>query len=78
MNAETKVVADCLSTEGTYVEVLAIVQAVASDEVAAQQIADYVTQQRRGPKELYQSFAQNNYNFQNVDWIEVAQAFTSD
>jgi len=78
MNAETKAVADCLSAEGIYIDILTIVQAAPGDEVAAQQIADYVTQQRRGPQELYQSFAQDSYDFQNVDWIEVVQAFKSD
>lgn len=78
MNAETKAVADFLSTEGTYIDILAIVQAAQNDEEAAQQIEDYVTKQRRGPEVLYQSFAQDNKDFQNVDWVEVAQAFKSD
>ena len=78
MNAETKAVADFLSTEGTYIDVLTIIQAAQSDEEAAQQIEDYVTKQRRGPTELYQSFAQDNKDFRNVDWLEVAQAFKSD
>jgi hypothetical protein len=78
MNAETKAVADFLSAEGTYIDILAIVQAAQNDEEAAQQIEDYVTKQRRGPEALYQSFAQDNIDFQNVDWVEVAQAFKSD
>lgn len=78
MNAETKAIADFLSTEGTYIDVLAIVQAAQNDEEAAQQIEDYVINQRRGPEALYQSFAQDDKDFRNVDWVEVAQAFKSD
>ena len=78
MNAETKAVADFLSTEGTYIDILAIMQAAQSDEEAAQQIEDYVTKQKRAPEALYQSFAQDNNDFQNVAWLEVAQAFKSD
>ena len=78
MNAETKAVADFLSTEGTYVDILAIMQAAQNDEEAAQHIEDYVTKQRRGPEALYQSFAQDNKDFQHVDWLEVAEAFKSD
>lgn len=78
MNAETKEVADFLSTEGTYIDVLAIIQAAQNDEEAAQQIEDYVINQRRGPTELYQSFVQDDKDFRNVDWLEVAQAFKSD
>ncbi len=78
MNAETKTVADFLSTEGTYVDILAIMQSAQNDEEAAQQIEDYVTRQKRGPEALYQSFAQDNNDFQNVNWMEVAVAFKSD
>ena len=78
MNAETKAMADFLSTEGTYIDILTIMQAAQSDEEAAQQIENYVTKQRRGPEALYQSFAQDNKDFRNVDWVEVAQAFKSD
>ena len=78
MNAETKAVADFLSTEGTYGDILAIVQAAQSDAEAAQQIEDYVTKQSRAPEALYQSFAQDNNDFQKVVWLEVAQAFKSD
>ncbi|MGI9059811.1 MAG: hypothetical protein ACR2H5_14670 [Ktedonobacteraceae bacterium] len=78
MNAETKAIADFLSTEGTYIDVLTIVQAAQNDEEAAQQIEDYVINQRRGSEALYQSFAQDDKDFRNVDWLEVAQAFKSD
>ncbi len=78
MNAETKAVADFLSTEGIYIDILTIIQTAQNDEEAAQQIENYVTDQRRGPTELYQSFAQDDKDFRNVDWVEVAQAFKSD
>lgn len=78
MNAETKAAADFLSTESTYTDILSIVQEAQSDEQAAQQIENYVTKQRRGPKELYQSFERDNGDFRDVDWVEVAKAFKSD
>jgi hypothetical protein len=78
MNVETKAVADFLSTEGTYTNILTILQEAQSDEQAAQQIENYVIKQRRGPAELYQSFERDNRDFRNVDWVEVAQAFKTD
>jgi hypothetical protein len=78
MNAETKAAADFLSTEGTYINILTIVQEAQSDELAAQQIENYVIKQRRGPEELYQSFERDNRDFRNVDWVEVVQAFKTD
>ena len=78
MNAETKAVADFLSTEGTYTPIFTIVQEAQSDEQAAQQIEDYVVQQRRGPDELYQSFAKDKKDFGDINWIEIVRAFKAD
>jgi hypothetical protein len=78
MNPETKAVADFLSSPETYTDILTIVQDAQSDEQAAEQIENYVITQRRGPQELYQHFAEDNGDFQNVDWVAVAQDFKSD
>ncbi|MEO8970817.1 MAG: hypothetical protein ABI406_04355 [Ktedonobacteraceae bacterium] len=78
MNPETKAVADFLSSPETYTDILTIVQEAESDEQAAERIENYVTEQRRGPEELYQHFAQENSDFCNVDWIGIVQTFKSD
>ncbi|MDQ2715037.1 MAG: hypothetical protein M3Z08_09030 [Chloroflexota bacterium] len=78
MNTETKDVTDFLSIEGTHADIFTIVQEAPDDEQAAQQIQDYVLQQRKGPPELYQHFEQGGGDLGNVDWVVVAQAFKSD
>lgn len=78
MNQDTRAVADFLSSPETYTDILTIVQDAQSDEQAAEQIKNYVTMQRRGPKELYQYFAEGNGDLQSVDWVAVAQDFKSD
>ena len=78
MNPETKAVADFLSSPEIYTDILTIMQEAQSDEQAAEQIENYVTTQRQGPKELYQHFAQENSDFSSVNWIEIVQAFKSD
>ncbi len=78
MNPETRAVADFLSSPETYTDILTIIQDAQSDEQAAEQVENYVITQRRGPKELYQHFAQENADFHNVDWVAVAQDFKSD
>lgn len=78
MNAETKAVADFLSTEGIHLDIFKIVQETQSDEEAAQQIEDYVTKQGRGPEELYHYFQHDKRDFQQVDWLEIAKTFKSD
>ncbi len=70
--------ANFLSIEGTHADIFTIVQEAQSDEQAAQQIQDYVIQQRKGPPELYQHFEQGGGDLGNVDWVAVAQAFKSD